>query len=1101
MTDQDNKLSQEYRNGVHAATGAGLDADPEAQLTTPVSRLLSEVIEQDDIGIALFIRETQMTGVKPDFGILVDGRFRGWLELKAPNKGVDPAKWATPHDLKQWGELRKLDNLLLCDGREIQHYSEGEPEGSPVVLPFEAGEWKSEQLATMLRQFVARKPLTIRSASQLAKSLAPLAKHLRLRIEEGLGSKPPVPVLAKARQIWADLLQDSLEEDRFADALAQVITYSLVIATLDGQGDINQDGQVDLSEAQISLDSTHRVLAATLRPVLEVEGLKEALRSEIGALERLLGAVDTEAVEKRKDPRGDPWLWFYEDFLESYDPEARKKAGVYYTPIPVVDCIVRLIEGVLTDRFGMRLGFGDEQVVTLDPAVGTGTFPLAVIDHAASRAEEERGEAGPSQIAQGLAERLFGFEILPGPFAVAHLRVGERLNELGADLGSGGAGILLADTLDSPSEDPESQQKALFGPAQVLSEERQRAKEIKRDQPVMIILGNPPYARIKKEDGGGWVVHGDAEGEQALFDEIVSTANERTIFAHVASLYNLYAYFWRWSIWKAFEQHGEGPGVVGMITGSSWLGAPGFVGLRELARDLCDEIWIIDLGGDNKGTSPEENVFAIETPVSIVVLIRDGATDPSQAAKIFFQRISGSRKEKLKALEDCGAPTSGVKGWAELGNERWQSFLPVNDDEDWAKMPRLFDLMPWQQPGCKLNRTWPVAPDQATLTKRWQAFLKDRGVEERAKLFPDPSSGRRVTTDVSGLPTLADLPPTAAPEPFVSYGWRALDRQWTFRDPRLAGLERPSLWQSVGPKQIFLTTLVVVPLGPGPALAVSSSVPDMANFRGSYGGKDIIPLFRDSQAEFPNITKGLLDAIGERLGCASPPTPEDLTAYLFALLSTPGYQSRFSEQLDKESPRIPITAEIQLWDETVQVGRYLLWLQTFTTRFRDSSRGRGSRIPDVANLGWTSGVKEIPKDKSEIEFDGEAKELKVGDGIVSGVRPEVWEFEVSGWPVVKRWLEHRTAKGRGKKSSELDSIRPEKWIDAWNDELLDLLRVLTLSIDEQEKQGDLLETILAGPLIPAEELPSPSEDERKVPETIKVNAEPSSMTFDDLEPS
>src|SRR5699024_9550330 len=130
------------------------------------------------------------------------------------------------------------------------------------------------------------------------------------------------------------------------------------------------------------------------------------------------------------DPRGEPWLWFYEDFLELYDPAARKRAGVYYTPTEIVQMQVRHIDQILRNVFGRRLGFGDKQVVTLDPATGSGTYPLAVLDQAAEIALGQRGQAGPAQVAKNLNDNLLAFELLPGPYAVAHLRIGQRLAEM-----------------------------------------------------------------------------------------------------------------------------------------------------------------------------------------------------------------------------------------------------------------------------------------------------------------------------------------------------------------------------------------------------------------------------------------------------------------------------------------------------------------------------------------------------------------------------------------------------------------------------------------------------------------------------------------------
>jgi type ISP restriction-modification system protein/N-6 DNA methylase len=1082
MPSRQDNPAETYRSAVHAATKAGIAAEPEAQLTGPVAALLTTVAEQAGLGRFDFLRETQLPAVRPDFGILVDDRFAGWLELKAPGTGTDAKRWSGRNQ-RQWQLLAELDNLLLCDGMQLQLYRNGEPDSAAVALPYGEGKWDPEAVALVLRRFKSGRPTPVRSARDLAYALAPLARDLRVRVAAGLAEATKVPSIRRARDIWHDLLHEDITDARFADALAQVITYSLVIATLDGAGDADADGVVTLEEAEDALSGTHRVLAATLRPVLDVPGLREALRSEVGALERLLGAVDAEAVARRKDPRGDPWLWFYEDFLAAYDPEARRNAGVYYTPVQVVRCITALVDHVLVERFGLPLGFADETVVTLDPAAGTGTFPLAVIDLGAERAAGVRGDAGPSQVATGLAERLYGFEILPGPFAVAHLRVGERLQELGASLPPGGAKILLADTLETPSEDASAPQLELFGPAEVLSEERLRARRVKREQRVMAIVGNPPYDRVRREDAGGWVVHGDDDGKGALFDGVVEMANERTIFSHVASLYNLYAYFWRWAIWKAFEHHGEGPAIVGLITASSWLDGPGFVGLRELARDLCDEVWIVDLGGDNRGARPEENVFAIESAVAIAVLIRHDHSDRETPATIRYRRIHGSRAEKLAAVERVAPPDLDAEGWEELDNSRWSNFVPATEDEAWIAMPAVGDLFPWRQPGCQMNRTWPISPNRSTLEERWKDFLADPDHHRRGELLPNPRSGRTVATQVGDLPTLASLPADTPPPPIADYGWRPFDRQLALEDARLAKTESPSLWQSRSAKQIFfvLPSVSLAP-GPGPTVHCFTAVPDRNSFKGSASAS-IVALYRDEEATEPNVTDGLLEAIGEALRREDPdagdPTPEELAAYVYCILSTPAYQQRFADELEAKVVRVPLTAKAPLWAGAVSLGSRLIWLHTFGERFADADP---TQLPD-GGVSWKRAVTELPEKRSDIRYDEDGRLLHVGDGVVSGVNPEVWDYTVSGWPVVRRWLEHRTAQGRGRHSSDLDAVRPTSWSDAWNDELLALLRALTASCELRPEQDALLGRICEGTLISSADLPEPTDAQRAVPAT------------------
>jgi hypothetical protein len=262
-------------------------------------------------------------------------------------------------------------------------------------------------------------------------------------------------------------------------------------------------------------------------------------------------------------------------------------------------------------------------------------------------------------------------------------------------------------------------------------------------------------------------------------------------------------------------------------------------------------------------------------------------------------------------------------------------------------------------------------------------------------------------------------------------------------------------------------------------------------FRGSFGGKDIIPLWRDAAATLPNMTAGLAELLGRRYGRTDgtpPANVENLGAYCYALLSGTAYQERFADELETPGLRVPLTADSALWREAVSAGKELLWLHTYTKRFKAEAENRGSEVPHVEGVQWLRAVTQIPTDASEIEYDPETGVITIGDGQLGGVRPEVWAYSVSGMPVVEKWLGYRTAKGAGRatsSSSELDKVRPTEWHDDWNDELLDLIRVLTLTLDRQADLESLLNRICDGPLIPTSELPIPSEAEREPPATIQ----------------
>ncbi len=1089
-------LAQTYRAAVTAAATAGVQADPEAQLTTPVDVLLTTIAAERGLGTIQLIREQQLPGSRPDFGALIDGRFCGWVELKKPDTAIDAPELWTGHNGKQWKRLKELDNLLLCNGREIRRYVLGEPAGDAAALPYVAGPWALVPCEKLLRQFVEASVRPITSVRQLAERLAPLARDLRDRLVHVL-EHPGTPgshAAQNAGAAWRVMLQEDATDKQFADGVAQVVTYGLVIVALENDtdaansADTDGDGVVSLAEARAALRGKHVTLSAALSPILEVKDFLSIIELEVGSIALLVSGVNRKAIAKRKDPRGEPWLWFYEDFLAAYDPGARREAGVYYTPIEVVDCITRLVEDVLVTTFDKPLGFGDDAVTTLDPACGTGTFPLSVIDRAADRASTELGPAGPAQVATTLGKTLFGFELLPGPFAVAHLRIAERLRTLGGVPPKDGVNILLADTLSSPHGE-DSAQLGLFGDAAVLAAERQRARLVKREQPVMVVLGNPPYHRYGRDEAGGWVVHGDKKTpvEKALFTEVVEDANKHAPFGERRSLYNLYTYFWRWAIWKAFEAHDAGPAVVAFITASSWIESKGFIGLQRLAEKHCDEINVIDLGGDNKAVVRDENVFAIESPVAIVTLIRHAKSDGRKRPTVRYRRIEGTSIGKLAALRNVEAPAADPDAWELVPRDAADGWVPQQTDPWWAAQPFLIDLMPWQSPGVILARTWPVAPDPAVLDQRWAELLREEDSDARTEKFVTPKTGRNMTKSVGGRPPLMLASPDAPPPGAARYAWRAFDRQWVIADPRVAALERPVLWRSQSPNQLYFAAPSKEAIGPGPAATVSAEVPDFHTFAGR-GGKDIVALYRDGDGA-PNITTGLLDRLQELLDLPATPTPEHVAAYSYALMSTPHYQERFAEYLVKPGIRIPITRDAELWKAAVAKGSWLLWLHSYAQRFRTPDQGK--HVPKVDGLGWRVPVSAIPESDRDTAYDPDTREISVGDGRIQGVDQAVWDYSVSSYPVVRRWLGFRTKRGSGNAATRpkpLDRIRPQKWLSAWNTELLDLLRILTLTIEQDKEQAALLDTICDGALVQQSELPTPSTEDRATPSVDHSNA-------------
>ena len=255
------------------------------------------------------------------------------------------------------------------------------------------------------------------------------------------------------------------------------------------------------------------------------------------------------------------------------------------------------------------------------------------------------------------------------------------------------------------------------------------------------------------------------------------------------------------------------------------------------------------------------------------------------------------------------------------------------------------------------------------------------------------------------------------------------------------------------------------------------SIPERHFFCGR-GGKDVIPLWRDAEASEANVTSGLLELLSKKYGKRV--SAEDLFAYSYALLATPQYVERFSEELTIPGPRLPLTHDSALFHEAAAHGRALIHLHTYGERFVPSGEKFGQVPKGSAYL--KTAIPDMPEDyPEEFAYDPAERTLRIGVGLVTNVAPEIFSFSVSGFEVVKSWLSYRMKAGAGRKSSPLDDIRPERWTMQMSQELLQLLWLLEHTIARYPALSDLLDRVVAGPLFAAEDLPMPEEAQRKPP--------------------
>lgn len=1068
----------------YSATTA-TNAQPEDQLKAPTLGMiekLGQLVGSEMIATT----ESAMPDLegRPDVAVLVAGALSGHIELKAPGKGARTGK-LKGSDAKQWKKFKNHPNIVYTDGNEWALYRSGEPIGKVVKLAGDATadgaeavtDANAQALELLLRDFTSWEPIVPTSPRRLAETLAPLCRLLRDDAYAALQTKSSAMHLLADE--WRHYLFADADDRQFADAYAQTVTYALLLARVEGEENLK-------ASAADRLDERHGLLAQVLRILAQKESRAE-VEVSIDLLERIVGAVDPMMMATGTDT--DPWLYFYEDFLAAYDPALRNNRGVYYTPAQVVQAQVALVTELLRERFDKGLGIVDDGVVLLDPAAGTGTYLLAAIDEGLSEATSRFGPGEAAGRATTAASNFHGFEILVGPYAVAHLRVAQRILERGGTLPEDGVRVYLADTLESPFVPGGGKQTSLTH--RKLSEESERARKVKAEERVLVCIGNPPYDRQQidpKDEGterkGGWVRFG-GEGEEPILDSFLEPVREAGAGGQLKNLYNDYVYFWRWALWKVFEQSGDG-GIVSFITASSYLRGPAFTGMRRVMRETFDELWIIDLGGDNLGARKSENVFAIRTPVAIAIGVRADSPSPDTAATVRYcgELIEGSQEEKLERLASIGS--FETLDWEDCFTGWDEPLLPEREGNFFA-WPKLTDLFPWQHSGVQFKRTWPISPDREVLLRRWRKLVEAPAGNERATLMrstvaKNPSrQGRDLLSPSTRLPPIDELDAMADPSPPKLFSYRSLDRQWILPDARLIDRARPPLWDSDSDRQVFMTSMLSGVLGEGPAAMAAAHIPDLDHFRGSFGAKHAVPLWRDSAATRPNLTEGVLAALEAVFG--SPVTPENFMAYTYAVLAG-DFTDRFADELTVPGPHIPITKDGELFGKVAALGQRLIWLHTYGERFVPEGEKFGA-IPE----GGAKCAVGVPGDRESypesFKYEEGAKRLTVGDGIFEPVEPAVWNFSVSGLDVVRSWLSYRMREGAGKRSSALDEIRPAQWPTGFTEELCRLLWIVEATLALKPAASKFLDEIVDGAVFNADELPSPSDDERAAPEAAK----------------
>lgn len=1041
---------------------------------------------------------------------MVDGVLTGYVELKAPGKNIDPASFTKKsHEYKQWQRLRNLPNLLYTNGTEWRLYRYGEPvltsTGYDAVHmhgSFSGHGTLSapDALATFFLNFLRWVPAPITSADQLVETLAPLAALLREEMLLGLAAQEKTykaeqakakkkgeedsvfpPPLVGLRKDWRDTLAPSTSNEEFADSFAQTVVFSLVVALSEN---------LDLSLETFStmagrLRSQHGLLGNALGLLTEHLDEESSLYNALAVIVRVMGAASWADISGGKS---DVYLHLYEHFLKVYNPEQRKKTGSYYTPVEVVDQMVRLVDDALRTYLGKEHGLASEGVSVIDPAMGTGTYPLSVMHQVAKT--ESLAPAARTRALNRLAKNLYGFELQSGPFSVAELRLNQTLKEMGGDVPEDGLNLYVADTLS----DPYAKQKPVNGNTlRLLSQLSNKATRVKREVPIQVCIGNPPY-KDKAEGMGGWVESGFRSPDVAspILDDFRAPGMGKYEYV----LKNLYVYFWRWAFWKVFEDSfralegqpdsAQRAGVVCFITADGYLHGPGFAGTREYIRRSSSRGWIINVTPEGKRPPAKNAVFAIETPVSIALFLREENTDEETPADIRYVALHGTFAEKMQALATLDLDGAEF----EPARSGWGDKFAPEAGGDWDSYPELPDFYASCFPGVKPNKTWVYAPSESVLQERWAELIEGNDLEVRAERFKE-TRDTKITEGKKPLPgsdtfqgSLESLNDQIARElipdtpNIVQVGYRSFDRQYILADARLADMPRPKLWEHRVPGQIFIVEQHAHYPKAGPGLYFSALIPDMHAFN-NRGGRAHPAL---TIGGTPNLTESASQMLRERFGDNA---PGDLVYYLAALTGHPGYVRTFDEPLQQAGIRVPLTADPELWERAVQLGKQVVWLHTYGERGEPLPGMKYlHQIPESADYTLPTPTvdmgKTMPEKKpsfspnpvnslSEEENNLVMGTVSFGKARCENAEKRVFDYTVGGNQVLGLWAKYRLKKPVVRRSSSLNDIVQREWPDAWSEEYERLLYTLTHLVHLEPSQEKLLDEVLAGEQIFREE--------------------------------
>ena len=905
----------------------------------------------------------------------------------------------------------------------------------------------------------------INTSKELAESLANLAGNIRDRIKTTLkieNDKGPLRTLMVGFQ--KSLIHD-LDSDGFADMYAQTIAYGLLSARIAQPNGSSAD---DLAAHM----RTSPFLRELMETFLKVGGRRGKAGGpgidfdELGVSEvqDLLERANMNAVLADfgdRNQQEDPVMHFFEGFLQAYDAKIKKSRGVFYTPHPVVSYIVRSVHELLQTEFGLVDGLADTTtwgemckshkdlqipqgtspdqafVQILDPATGTGTFIVEVIDiihktmttkwagqgHGEKKIESLWNEYVPKH----LLPRLHAYELMMAPYAIAHLKVGLKLKETGYEFGSDErARIYLTNALEPAQNFSETFEFAI--PA--LAHESQAVNEIKRYKRFTVVIGNPPYAGISSN-----MTEQAARIVDAYRIADGAPLNERKLW-----LQDDYVKFTRMA---QTTLESAGIGVLGYITNHSYLDNPTFRGMRQSLMGTFECIRLLDLHGNttkreqSPDGSEDKNVFDIKQGVAVNLATRGGPN-----TGILHADLWGCREAKYSWLG--GHIIAGTTFKRLSPDSPYYFFDPQNIDfrTEYEEGWKVTDMMPSNTTGFVTARDhFVVGFSESELVGRMAEFASRSisDAEIRSSYFAGKGSSKYDDGDSRGWKL-----PEARKRVHADRNWkdrvvdclyRPLDSRKIYWCDWMIDWPRPEVTRHLLAGENFGLNIgragQVIDQGQWNIVFCTRSVTEFNLFR--RGGNSLFPLWLYEDGAFSqgmwetaerkhlNIKPTFLKALAQRLsiptagqyGVPCGLTPEDIFQYAYAVFHSPGYRSRYAEFLKIDFPRLPLTGNLELFRALARLGGELTALHLLESPklAQPITEFIGGRHPEVEKISWS---------RNSVWVD---KAQTTG---FQGVREDVWNFHIGGYQVCAKWLKDR----KGRKLSKEDITHYQKIVVA-----------------------------------------------------------------------